>query len=359
MVVFSDETCPLKFITTDMKPDKLSTLLSLSLSSALLAGTILSSGCSSKDSKDEDAKPRIAFVTNGVAPFWTIAEAGALQAKADFDVEVDIVMPSGGITDQKDKVEDLLTRKVDGIAISPIDAANQTELINKAAERTNVITHDSDAPNSNRLCYIGMDNHEAGMMCAELVKKAIPGGGKIMIFVGRMEQDNAKHRRQGLIDGLVGKREENSDPSKVIEGNGYTILGTLTDQFDRAKAKANVEDTISRHGDIACMVGLFEYNPPLILEVLEQSGKLGQIKVVAFDENDRTLQGIKDGHVQGTIAQDPYMYGYKSIEYLYKLVKKDPDLTKDTFINVPAQSIEKDNVDKFWTTLKERTKKDS
>ena len=107
------------------------------------------------------------------------------------------------------------------------------------------------------------------------------------------------------------------------------------------------------------MVGLFEYNPPLILEVLDQAGKIGQIKVVGFDENDRTLQGIKDGHVEGTIAQDPYMYGYKSIEYLYKLFKKDPELTKDKFINVPAQSIEAGNVDEFWNTLKKRTGKDS
>jgi ABC-type sugar transport system substrate-binding protein len=155
-----------------------------------------------------EGKPRLAFVTNGVAPFWTIAEAGALQAKEDLEIDVDIVMPSGGITDQKDKVEDLITRKVDGIAISPIDADNQTELINKAAEQTNVVTHDSDAPTSNRLCYIGMDNYDAGLMCAELVKKAIPDGGKIMIFIGRMEQDNAKHRRDGLIDGLLGKKRD-------------------------------------------------------------------------------------------------------------------------------------------------------
>ena len=119
----------------------------------------------------------------------------ALQAQADLSVSVGVVMPSGGITDQKDKIEDLLTRKVDGIAVSPIDAANQTELLNKAAERTNLVTHDSDAPESNRKCYIGMDNYEAGLMCAELVKKALPEGGKVMIFVGRMEQDNAKHRR--------------------------------------------------------------------------------------------------------------------------------------------------------------------
>ena len=47
------------------------------------------------------------------------------------------------------------------------------------------------------------------------------------------------------------------------------------------------------------MVGLFAYNPPLILEALKQGDKLGKVKVIAFDEADATLQGIKDGTVHG------------------------------------------------------------
>ena len=158
---------------------------------------------------------KLAFVTNGVAPFWDIAAKGANQAKEDFDVEVEVAMPAGGITEQKSMLEDLVTR-VDGIAVSPIDAKNQTDLLNQLAEKINLVTHDSDAPDSNRLCYVGVDNYDAGLMCAELVKKALPDGGKIMIFVGRMEQDNAKHRRQGLIDGLIGK-ERDTDAVKLSE----------------------------------------------------------------------------------------------------------------------------------------------
>ena len=80
------------------------------------------------------------------------------------------------------------------------------------------------------------------------------------------------------------------------EDGKFTILGTMTDQFDRAKAKANVEDTVTRHPDITGMVGLFEYNPPLMLEALDRTGKLGKVKVMGFDENPATLQGIKDGN---------------------------------------------------------------
>ena len=143
---------------------------------------------------------------------------------------------------------------------------------------------------------------------------------------------------------------------KENESGEYIILDTLTDQFDRAKAKANAEDTLSKHNDIDAMVGLFAYNPPLILEALKQADKVGKVKVIAFDEDDATLQGIKDGTVHGTVVQNPYMYGYKSIEVLAALKEgKQNVIPENKFIDIPAQQIRNDNVDEFWADLKAKT----
>src|SRR5690606_5147977 len=109
-------------------------------------------------------------------------------------------------------------------------------------------------------------------------------------------------------------------------GGKYKILGTLTDNADDAKAKANAEDALTRHPDLDAMVGLFEYNPPMILAALSRAEKLGKVHVIGFDENEGTLQGIIDGHVFGTVVQDPYMYGYKSIEVLNALHKGNTDV---------------------------------
>ncbi|MDH3582892.1 MAG: substrate-binding domain-containing protein, partial [Phycisphaerae bacterium] len=223
-------------------------------------------------------KASYAFVTNGVAGFWTIAKAGADKAGADLGVDVITIMPSG-ITDQTRRMEDLLTRGTNGIAISPIKPEAQGEIIDDAAGKTNLITHDSDAPDSKRLLYIGMDNYAAGLICGKLTRDAIPDGGKVMIFIGRLDQDNAKRRRQGCIDGILGRKADPSrrDPvGEVIKSDDgkYVILGTMTDNFDRAKAKANAEDALTRDPEIAAMVGLFEYNPPLIMEALERAGRL-------------------------------------------------------------------------------------
>ena len=159
-----------------------------------------------------------------------------------------------------------------------------------------------------------------------------------------------------MIDELLDRSDDETrfdPPGEVLKGERFIILGTLTDNFDRTRAKANAEDTLSRYPDIDGMVGLFAYNPPLILEALSGANKLKLVKVIGFDEADATLQGIKDGTVHGTVVQNPYMYGYKSIEVLKKLAYGDRSVIPDNkVIFVDARQITKDNVDEFWADLK-------
>ena len=331
-------------------------LIILSAALAVVLGGI--TACGPRE-QGKSGKPRFAFVTNMPASFWVIAKKGVEKAGNDFGVETSYHMPTGNAAGQKSVLENLLARGVDGIAVSVSDPANQTDILDKIAKKTILVTVDADAPDSERLVYIGVDNYTAGRQCGKLVREALPGGGKVMIFVGSVDQDNGRRRRQGVIDELVGR---DSDPSrfdpidKGVTGNGYEILGTLTDQGDPARAKANAEDTLSRHPDIGCMIGLFAYNPPAIMEALSQANKLNKVKIVAFDEDNDTLQGIIDGTVSGTIVQNPYEYGYKSIEVLVALNKEDTSLIPENkFIDIPARTIVKDNVVAFWDDLKIKT----
>jgi ribose transport system substrate-binding protein len=334
---------------------------------ALLAGVALfvvacdrgtDTGSAGSQPTTRSRKPHVAYVTNGVDSFWVIAEAGAKAGGRKYDAEVEVHMPAQGVGDQKRIIEDLIIRGVDGIAISPIDAGNETALINQAAERTRVITQDSDAPGSNRLLFIGVDNYVAGRMCGALVREALPDGGKVAIFVGRLEQDNARLRRQGVIDEVLGRSHDRTrydTPGGELKEGKYTIVATLTDAFDRARAKANAEDMLSLHPDLSCMVGLFAYNSPLCLEALRSQNKIGKVKVVAFDEQDETLQAIKDGTCQGTVVQNPYLYGMESVRVLTALARGDNSvIPANKYIDVPPRTIRKDNVDPFWADLKQK-----
>jgi ribose transport system substrate-binding protein len=227
------------------------------------------------------------------------------------------------------------------------------------AEKSLLITNDSDAPKAPRLCYIGMDNYDAGLMCGKLAREGC-ASGEVAIFIGRLEQDNAKRRRQGFIDGLLGRTADATrydEPGKVISEAGYTIVGTWTDSFDRAKAKANIEDVMIKHPKLALMTGLFEYNSTLAVEVLKQTGKLGTVKLAAFDEGAEVITAIKDGTVLGTVVQDPYGYGFESIKLLHALNQGDMStIPANGIISISAKVIRKDNAEAFWKDLKAKIK---
>ena len=307
-------------------------------------------------SKPEN-RPTIAFVTNQIANFWNIAEVGCLDAAKDFDVEVDVRFPDEATaTWQKQIVEDLLASGIDALAISPIDAENQVQSLNSWAGQIPLITHDSDAPGTDRLMYIGMDNYRAGRMVGELIKEALPKGGQVVLTVGRMEQDNAQKRRQGVIDELLGRNRDDSRRDPVegeIQGDKYTILATLTDQGKPEVAKQKAEDALNTWPEADCFVGLFAYNPPAIIQAVKQANRLGQVVIVGFDEDDATLQGIKDGHVVGTVVQNPYEYGYQSVRVLTEILKGNRQVIPESrFADIPPRKVTLENVDAFWADLK-------
>ncbi|MHC4879608.1 MAG: sugar-binding protein [Planctomycetota bacterium] len=341
---------------------RLSLLLTLMMLTTLGCAESGPSGSGGGASNGGDAVavdgPKVAYVTNGIASFWVIAEKGAMDGGKEFGANVRVMMPgTDGVGDQKRMCQDLLAQGIDGIAISPIDPDNQGDLMKEIADNTNLITHDSDAPKSDRLCYVGMDNYDAGRMCGQLVKEAMPEGGTVMIFVGRLGQANARQRRQGVIDELL---DRPADPARYDDpndgeqkGDKYTILDTRTDGFDFAKAKEQAQDAIARYPDLGCMVGLFAYNPPLILDAVRDAGKVGEIKIVGFDEEDACLQGIIDGEIHGTTVQNPYEYGRKSVEILTALAKDDKSVIPEGgIIHIPARNIRKDNVVEFRENLK-------
>ena len=283
---------------------------------------------------------RLAFVTNNASDFWTIARKGTEKADAELnDVTVEFKIPSDGTAaEQKRLVDDLLAKGVEGIAISPVDPDNQTQLINETAGKVLVVTQDSDAPTSNRAFYVGTDNVAAGRQAGGLIKEALPQGGKIMIFVGKLDARNAQERYQGI--------------KEVLQGSNVQIIDVRTDDTDRVRAKSNVSDTLVKYPDVVALVGLWSYNGPAILNAVTEANKKGQVKIIAFDEEDETLAGIKDGAIYGTVVQQPYEFGYQAIKLMNQYLAGDKatiPATKQVF--VPTLVIKQAEVDAFTTKI--------
>jgi ribose transport system substrate-binding protein len=301
----------------------------------ICASVLVVTGCS----RQQSSTKRLAFITNNAADFWTIARRGTEKADAALpDVVVEFRLGDGTTAAQKRIVDDLLAKGVDGIAISPVDPANQTAMLNDAAKQALVFTHDSDAPDSKRECYVGTDNVAAGRQAGDLIKEALPQGGKIAIFVGKLDARNAQERLQGI--------------KEAIAGSNISIIDVRTDDTDQVRAKANVSEMLVSHPDVTALVGLWSYNGPAILNAVRDAGKTGQVKIIAFDEDDETLTGVKSGAIVGTVVQQPYEFGYQSITLLEKALKGDRSgIPASHQLFIPTRVIRQNSVDEFRTTL--------
>ena len=308
----------------------------------ILACACVVAGCGSGGGSDESGtRPlKVAFVTNNSADFWTIARRGVEKADEELaDVEAEFRLTSDGTAAEQQRiVDDLLTKGVDAIAISPVDPQNQVALINAAAQRTLVFTQDSDAPDSARTCYIGTDNLAAGRQAGQLIREAIPEGGAIMMFVGKLDARNAQERVQGI--------------KEVLAGSNIRILDVRTDDVDDVRAKANAADTLVRYPDIKGMVGLWSYNGPAILNAVREAGKIGRVRIITFDEADETLAGVKDGAIHATVVQQPYEFGYQAIRRMAQAVRGDRSFIPETKqIIVPTLVVNRANVEEFTARI--------
>ena len=312
-----------------------------------VAASLFSAACTNKSANSAqptagnaataDSKQlKLAFVTNNASDYWTIARKGVEKAGAEMpNVTVEFKLPGEGTAaEQKRIIDDLVSTGVQGIAMSPVDPDNQTQLINDTAKKTLVITQDSDAPNSDRALYIGTDNVAAGRQVGNLIKESLPNGGKIMLFVGKSDARNAAERAQGI--------------KEALQGSNVEILDTRTDDTDRARAKSNAADALVKYPDLAALVGLWSYNGPAILNAVKDANKVGQVKIICFDEEDETLAGVKSGAIYATVVQQPYEFGYQSVKIMAQILGGDKSaIPANKQINVPTLVIKQADVDAF------------
>ena len=304
---------------------------------ALAMSTALVTGAWAED------KPQMAFVVNAASDFWKLAEAGVNVAQEELPgYETQFRYPAQGTAAQQNALmDDLVAAGTDAIMISSVDPKTSIDAFNRIADQIPLFTTDSDAPDSKRIAYLGSSNTDAGVQAGEMAVKALPDGGKCMGFVGFLGADNAVERIAGF--------------RKAVEGSGIELVDVRGDDVDFARARANVDDVLAAQPDIDCMVGFYSYNPPKIYEALQAAGRLGDITVIAFDEDPVTLGAVRNGEFAGTIVQDPYQWGYQGMKLMASYLEGDKSgIPEDGLIIVPTKAIDQSNVDAFEAELRER-----
>jgi ribose transport system substrate-binding protein len=314
--------------------------LPLTLAGLLLAGGLSLVSCSKGGEQQASAPPpggapagptstekvKIKIITNGVSPFWDPMQVGMNRAGQKYGCETSWSGPANAqIPDQKRMVEDAISSKVDGLAVSAIDAAALTPTIDQAVDAGILtITFDSDAPKSKRLIYIGTNNFNAGKAAGEEAKKLFPNGGKLIGFVGNLSAENARERVDGFKDGIRGSKIE--------------VVDVREDNKDPSRARKNVEDAIQARKDIDGFLGLYSYNGPAIVDAVSAANARARYKIITFDAEPKTLQALDGGKIDFTVVQKPYEFGRLSVEFLYKAKTEGVDKAKQE-LKVPANGL--------------------
>ena len=271
-------------------------------------------------SAGKSGRPKIAVVTNCTDPFWDLCEAGANKAAKEEDVDLLFRQPEAlDASKQMPIVDSFVEQGVNGLAISVINPKLQKKDLTRIAAEIPLITMDNDADKeTGRLCYVGVDNKEAGKAVGRLVKQALPNGGVIAMFIGSDISANGAARSQGVLDELAGETDAKGTTAtrtfngKVVNGKEYgkyfLVDGEVkTDGGPEKNPQQYPEAMIGRLAGVpdVCMIGLYAYNPPAILSAVKAQSQVGKVKIVGFDENAVTLKAIAAGEIEGDGGPGP------------------------------------------------------
>jgi ribose transport system substrate-binding protein len=281
-------------------------------------------------------------------PFFDQARDGCKKAEKELNgaIECLYIGPGehGGGEEQVQVVDDLIAKKVDGIAVSPANAAAMAHTL-AAAKRAGipVLTWDSDLlerDKSLRLAYIGTHNYEIGVNLAKQVMAIKPKGGTICIQSGGAAAANHNERMQGIRDTLSGQISKEAPGARLTGQNGWTEVAgcPLYTNDDFPVAVQQMEDILGKYPSLDAFVptgGFPQFLPQAYRKVAEKVKPRidnGSLALVVADTLPVQIDLLKAGLSRGQVGQRPFDMGYKTMFFLKdikdgKPAPRDPTYT--------------------------------
>jgi len=255
--------------------------------------------------------------------YWQVHKAGLEAAAKELGVKTVFTGVMGdSIEDQVKIMDQQVANKPAGILLGPLNAQALTPSINRAIKAgIPVITVDTDAAESNRLCYIGTNGYAAGQLAADIMAKLLNNEGDVGIsnLVGF---STCEERAQGFRDQIKAKYPK------------MKVIAEVDDKADEEIAtKANTEMLIA-NPSIKGVFGDDAVSPIGMGAAVKSVNKVGKVKLVGFDPMPQTLAMIKQGVIEATMVQRTYAMSYYGLKMLYDFNHGRLELVKGW--NVPA-----------------------
>jgi ribose transport system substrate-binding protein len=280
-------------------------------------------------------------------PFFDQAYAGCQKAEKDLGGAVKCLYigpgEHGGGDEEAQIVADLITKKVDGIAVSPSNAAAMANALQGAkGAGIPVLTWDSDLLDKDkalRLAYVGTHNYDIGVNIAKLVQAIKPKGGTICIQSGGAAAANHNERMQGIRDTLSGKKSAEAPGVRLAGENGWKEADgcPLYTDDDFARAVQQMEDILGKYPNLDAFTptgGFPQFLPDAYEKVASKyKGKIadGSLALVVADTLPVQIELMKKGLSAGQVGQRPFEMGEKTMHFLKDIKEGKAPPTDPTF----------------------------
>ncbi len=318
------------------------------------AAVMLAFGSASSDAQE---KYTFALVPKNVNnPFFDQARDGCKKAEAELNgaIECLYIGPGehGGGEEQLQMVNDLIARGVQGIAVSPSNAASMASALTQAkASGIPVLTWDSDLLPENkdlRIAYVGTKNYDIGVNLAKRVQELKPEGGTICIQSGGAAAANHNERMQGIRDTLAGKSGTEPPGEPLTGQNGWTEVDgcPLYTDDDFPRSVQQMEDTLAKYPELDAFVptgGFPQFVPDAYRNVatkVKDRIASKSLALVVADTLPVQMDLMKEGLSLGQVGQRPFEMGYKTMYFLLDIVKDGKNPTDPTYTGLDVCSPE-------------------
>ena len=300
--------------------------------------------CSDRASNVQGQPPsrtlRFALIPKALdIPVFGYANIGA-QRKAKEIGNVEVIYHGPERADelkQKEILESFIAQKVDGIAISVLNADFLTSTIDRAiAAGIPVVTWDSDAPKSKRIAFYGVDDYKSGQIMGEEAARLLNGRGTIA-FLTSAGANNLQRRLDGAKDAL----------SKFPN---IKIVDTFDIQEDSVKCAQFIATGTNRYPNLGAWISVGGW-PVFTANALAPVDPK-RTKFISFDTNPPAPDLLKAGKVQVLLGQKYFGWGSESVRLLHDIVNGKRPATP--IIDSGVDVVTADNVDayvKLWKTM--------
>ena len=320
------------------------------LSVAVLA--IVGAGCQQPYHQPEEKY--ILVAANVGLPYWQEAQAGLNDIGKTAGVKVDLVGPTSfSPTEELDAFKQAVASKPSGILVSVTDPKAFKEAIDSAVmSGIPVITLDADAPDSRRVLFIGTDNFRAGQESGKRMADLLGGQGRIIV-IGLGGQLNTEERARGVEESL--KKYPGIKVVQTIDGKGDPRV-----TFDAISALLQKKEKFDG------IIALEATSGGGAADALHRLDMTEKIKIVAFDKDPQTLEGIERKWITATVVQKPYVMAFYGVRFLDDLHHNAVHEFKDwatapaaplpTFVDTGTAIVDIGNLAAFRKALAEHPK---